>query len=238
MGRPETARETPAAAVDIPAAATEASYRDGMRAALPLVLPTGLLAVTFGVLAAPVTGGLAAVAMSVLVFGGSAQFAALTVLSGGGTAAAAVGAGLLMNGRFLPMGVALAPSLRGGRLRRAAEGQAVIDASWALANRGDGRFDRRLLLGATLPQFLAWTGGTALGVLAGSVLPDPGRFGLDALFPAFFLTLLAGELRDGRHRAAAVLGAGLAAALLPVAPIGVPILGAALAALIGLRGPR
>ena len=105
----------------------------GIRAALPLVPPTFAIGVSFGVLAAPVMGSLAAIVMSAIVFAGSAQFAALSVLGAGGTAAAAVGAGLLLNARFLPMGIAAAPATRGGRLRRAAEGQTVVDASWALA---------------------------------------------------------------------------------------------------------
>ena len=67
-------------------------------------------------------------------------------------------AGLLMNTRFLPMGLAFGPSLPGGALRRALQGQAVVDPSWAIASRGDGRFDRHLLLGASIPQS---SGGSA-----------------------------------------------------------------------------
>jgi branched chain amino acid efflux pump len=213
----------------------EAGYREGIRAGLPLAVPTGIAAIAFGVLAAPVMGHVAAIVMSLVVYAGSAQFTALSVLAGGGGAGTAVLSGLLMNGRFLPMGIALAPWLRGGRLRRAVKGQAVIDASWAIANRGDGRFDPRLLIGSSVPQFVAWQAGTVIGVLAGDALPDAEDLGLDAVFPAFFLILLVEELRSGRHRAAAALGALLALALLPWAPTGVPILASALAALIGLR---
>ena len=215
--------------------AEEAGYRDGMRAGLPLLPPTLLTAIAFGVLAEPVFGPVATVAMSLLVFAGSAQFAALSVLTAGGSAAAAILSGLLMNARFLPMGIALAPWLRGSRLVRAALGQGVVDASWALANRGDGRFEPKLLLGATVPQWVGWNGGTVLGVLVGSALPEAETLGLDAVFPAFFLFLLAGELRSGRHRLAAGLGVVLALALLPWAPTGVPIVAAGLGALVGLR---
>ena len=71
--------------------------------------------------------------MSAIVFAGSAQFSAVAILAQGGGAGAAIAAAALMNSRFLPMGVALAPSLRGGPVRRALQGQAVVDASWALA---------------------------------------------------------------------------------------------------------
>src|SRR3954447_5199697 len=94
--------------------ANESSVRDGVRAGLPLVLAVFAVAVSFGVLARPVLGALPAVVMSIVVFAGAAQFASLSVLTAGGTAGAAIVAGLLMNARFLPMGFAAAPSLRGG----------------------------------------------------------------------------------------------------------------------------
>jgi predicted branched-subunit amino acid permease len=134
------------------------------------------------------------------------------------------------------MGLALAPSLRYRPLRRAIEGQAMVDASWALANQGGGRFDRDLLLGATLPQYPGWVLGTLLGVLAGDALSDPAALGLDAIFPAFFLALMIEELRANRQaRVVAALGAAIALALVPVAPPGVPVLAAGLPALLGLR---
>ena len=74
-----------------------------------------------------------------------------------------------MNARFLAMGIALAPSLPGGPMKRAAQGQAVVDSSWALANRGDGTFDRWLLFGTTLPQYLTWTFGSVVGAISGTL---------------------------------------------------------------------
>jgi predicted branched-subunit amino acid permease len=136
------------------------------------------------------------------------------------------------------MGIALAPSLRGGALRRALIGQAMIDASWAMASRGGGRFDPAFMVGATLPSYPAWLGGTALGVLAGDLLGDPESLGLDAVFPAFFLALLVTELRSPRGRGAALIGALVALALIPIAPPGVPIVAASVGALLGLRPSR
>ena len=107
---------------------------------------------------------------------------------------------------------------------------------------GDGQPRRRTLrpcvhVGATLPAYPLWVGGTVLGVLAGDVIGDPARFGLDAVFPAFFLALLVAELRSARSRPAAAVGAALALALLPVAPAGIAILAASAGALLGLRRP-
>ena len=207
----------------------------GVRAALPLVLPVFALAVSFGVLARPVMGWLPPIVMSAIVFAGAAQFASLTVLAAGSGAFAAIAAGLLMNARFLPMGFAAARSFEGGPARRALEGQAVVDASWAFASRGDGTFDRGILLGATIPQAVAWISGTIVGVFGGSALGDPQRFGLDAIFPAFYLALLVGELRTAEARLAAALAALIALALVPVAPGGVPVIAASAAALLALR---
>lgn len=212
------------------------SLRAGIRAGLPFAIAAGLLAISFGVVAEPVIGSAATIVMSALVFSGSAQFGSVAVLGGGGGVAAAVIAAVLLNARYLTMGIALAPSLSGSRLRRALYGEAMLDQSWALANRGDGRFDRDFMVGVTLPSYPAWVGGTVFGVLAGDLIGDPATFGLDALFPAFFLALLVGgELRGGRTAVfVAVLAAAVTLALLPFAPAGVPVIAASGVALIGL----
>lgn len=198
-----------------------------------------LLAVSFGVLALRAgLPSLAVVVMSLVVFAGSAQFAAIAIVAAGGSVGAAVVAAALMNSRFLAMGIAFAPSLPGRALRRALQGQTVVDASWAMALQPDGSFDRHFLFGATALQYVSWGAGTALGVVAGSAIGDTSRFGLDAVYPAFFLALLIGETRGRRARGAAVAGAAIALALTPLAPAGVPILAAGAAALIGLRRVR
>jgi 4-azaleucine resistance transporter AzlC len=208
----------------------------GVRLGLPYAVVGFVLSMSFGVLARQAGfSALQAIVTAVIVFAGSAQFAALAVLAGGGTPLAAVAAGTLMNGRFLAMGTALAPSLPGGPLKRALQGQTVVDSSWALANRGDGTFDRWLLFGTTLPQYVMWFLGTLVGAFAGDVLGDTSRLGLDAVYPVFFLGILLAELRSPRSRVVALCGAAIALALVPFTPAGVPILAAAVAALLGLR---
>jgi 4-azaleucine resistance transporter AzlC len=221
----------------VPADAERAdSWGAGLKAGLPFAVASALLAVSFGVLARDAGfSAVAAIVMSAIVFAGSAQFAAVSILAAGGGFGAAVSAAALMNSRFLPMGIAIGPSLSGGPLRRAAEGQAVVDASWAMANQGGGRFDRWFLFGATAVQYVGWLGGTILGALGGSIIGDPDNLGLDAIYPAFFLALLFAELRDRRSRGVAAAGALVALALIPVAPAGVPVLAASAAAIVGLR---
>lgn len=216
--------------------ASGSPYLAGARAGLPFALATVLLGISFGVLARSLGwGALAPIVFSVAAFSGSAQFASASVLGAGGGVVAAVTAAVLLNARFGPMGVAVAPYLKGGPLRRALEGQAIVDASWALASRGDGRFDREFMIGATIPQLMAWIGGTIIGVLGGDFIGDPAQLGLDVVFPAFFLALLVDELRGARAITAALLAGVLALALVPFTPPGVPVIASCVAALIGLR---
>jgi 4-azaleucine resistance transporter AzlC len=216
------------------------AWRAGLRAGAPVAVAAGLLALSFGVLAREAgMPSLAVAAFSVIVFAGSAQFAAIAILGQGAGVGAAVAAAAMMNSRFLPMGVALAPSLPGGPWKRALQGQAVVDASWAMAADGKGGFDRHYLFGLTAVQYVAWVLGTVLGVLWGDLLGDPEALGLDAVYPAFFLALLFEELRARRAaRGVAAAGALIALVLVPIAPPGVPVLAAALAALVGLRDRR
>ena len=214
-------------------------YLAGIRAGLPFALLAGVVAISFGALAGSLGWGvLAPIMFSVITFSVAAQFAVAAVLGAGGGVFAAVAAAVLLNARFLPMGMAVAPFLEGGPLRRALEGQTILTTSWALASRGGGRFDRAFMIGATVPQYVAWTVGTSVGVLSHVVVEDVERLGLDVVFPAFFLAVLMRELRSGGKRtiAATAIAAALSAALVPIAPPGVPVLAACGAALLGLKG--
>jgi predicted branched-subunit amino acid permease len=144
---------------------------------------------------------------------------------------------VLLNARYAPISISVAPLFHGPRLRRLVESQLIVDESWALASRGDGRFDRRILLGAGLLLYAAWVSGTAVGVLAGDALGDPKDLGLDGAFPALFLALLVPQLRASRAAVAALAGGGIALALIPITPAGVPIGAAAAACLVGLGRP-
>ena len=210
--------------------------RRGALTALPLAVAVALFGVSFGVLSASSggMGSLPAVVMSVFTFAGSAQFAAASIIGGGGGAPAAIAAALLLNARYLPIGVSVARFLRGGHLRRFAEAQLVVDESWAIAARGEGQFDAQRLVGAGIVLWLAWVAGTIVGVVGGEALGDPAALGLDAAFPALFLALLVPQLANRRAIAAALLGAAIALVLVPFSPAGVPIIAAAAAAFIGL----
>ena len=229
-------------------------WPEGLRASIPLALPVVAVGVSFGLLAAPLLGAIPSVVMSAVVWSGTAQFAALTILSSGGGTALAAGAGLLANTRFVPMGFAVAPSMTGGKLRRLLRGALLADASFVIGHRGGGQFDISAIAWAAPVQYVAWVLGTVVGVAGATAIGDPGRWGLDVLFPVFYLSLLLPDLfperfqsgsgldpaapRNLRPIIVAVVAAAITLALAPIAPVGVPVLVAAAAALLGLRAPR
>jgi 4-azaleucine resistance transporter AzlC len=210
------------------------SPRQLTRAIAPLALAVFGFGISFGVLArSSAMGVLAPIVMSATTFAGSAQFAAISIAGGGGGPAAAIGAALLLNARYLPIGISVAPSLRGSLVLRFLEGQLTVDETWALAARGDGRFDPRTLVVAGVTLYAAWLSGTTIGVLAGRVLGDPSKLGLDAAFPALFLALLAPQIKTRPAQAVAAIGGLIALTLIPFVPQGVPIIAASAACLLG-----
>jgi 4-azaleucine resistance transporter AzlC len=226
----------PSAASSAQASASAPRYRDGIRAALAVAATVWFFGASFGLVARSAgMGVLAPLVMSATTFAGSAQFAVSSILGAGGGAVAAISAAVLLNARYAPISISVAQLFHGPRLRRFLESQLIVDESWALSSRGDGRFDRRILLGAGLLLYVSWVSGTAVGVLVGRALGDPKDIGLDGAFPALFLALLAPQLRGSRAAVAAAVGAVIAFALIPVTPPGTPIVAASAACLLGLR---
>jgi 4-azaleucine resistance transporter AzlC len=209
------------------------SLVEGMRDGLSPAGAAFVLALSYGAASTAAGWGvLLPVVSSMVTFSGSAQFTLLTTLSVG-SALTAVTAAVLINARYVVMSVALNDSLHGGRVRRALRAQALVDASFVVAHRGDGRFDASRLIGATIPQWICWVTGTAVGALARPSAELMHSIGADVAFPAFFLLLALDELRSARACVAAVLGGCVAAALLFVTDPGVALLGATSAAVVG-----
>ena len=212
------------------------TYLDGVRAAAPIGVAAVAFGVSFGMLArAADMGRVAPIVMSVTTFAGSAQFAAVSILGAGGGVVTAIVAAILLNLRYGPIGLSAATTLEGPWWRRVLTSQLIVDESWAIAQRDDGRLDRHLLVGAGLLLLVTWTAGTAIGTLAGDLVADPESLGLDAAFPALFLALLWPQVRERSRLLAALGGAAIALVLMPFTGPGIPIVAASLACLIGAR---
>ena len=191
------------------------------------IAPFGL---AFGALCAESGIGVwEALGFSSIVFGGSSQFAAVSVLADDGTIIAAITAGLLLNLRSLAFGVSMAPSLKGSLLWRAGISQLMIDESTAIGSSQNTHELRRYgYLWGGLSVFVLWNVTTLIGVSllanADSLVTD---LGIDATIPAAFLGLIWNKLEHATHRTVAFIGSLLAIILIPFTPAGIPVIASA-----------
>ncbi len=182
--------------------------RSALTGAVGIGVAVGVYGISFGVLA--VAGGLSpaqACVMSMLVFTGASQFAFVGVLAGGGGALAAMGPAVMLAVRNAAYGLSLT-SILPERLRdRALAAHLVIDETTAMARaQDDPDASRRAFLATGISVWLFWNAGTLAGALLGGGIGDPRALGLDAMFPAAFLALLAPQLRRPGAPVAAVAG--------------------------------
>jgi branched chain amino acid efflux pump len=201
----------------------------GLRRDVALVcLADGIVGLSFG--ATAVAGGLPGwlpVVMSLLVFAGASQFAAVGVVLAGGSPVAAVAAGALLNTRLLPYGLGVADVTAGSWWTRVFGAHLTTDETVAFALRqGDPAARRTAFWTCGVALFSVWNVAVLLGVLAGTAVKNTAAFGLDATFPAVLIALALPALADKRTRTAAGVGAVTAVALTPVLPAGLPVLAA------------
>lgn len=217
--------------------ANDAQRRSIRAQAISIGLAISPFGLAFGALCAESGVGVwEALGFSSLVFGGSSQFAAVSVLADDGTVIAAVTAGLLLNLRSLAFGVSMAPSLKGSLLWRAGVSQLMIDESTAIgSSQATHELRRYGYLWGGLSVFVLWNATTLIGV---SVLSEAESLirdlGIDATIPAAFLGLIWNKLENAKHRTVALIGAITALILIPITPAGIPVIAAA-SAIIWVR---
>lgn len=203
---------------------------DDLRDVLALASAVGVVGASFGAIAA--SAGIPpalTVAMSLLVFAGGSQFLVVSVVAAGGSPVAAVVAGLLINARHLPFGLAMAPVVGPSWPARLLGAHILIDESVAFARARPGGGARRAFWTSGVALFVFWNVGTVVGLVGGSSVPDTDAVGIDAAFPAALLALLLPGLRPGRGGAAdtrrvALTAAALAVVATPFLPPGLPVL--------------
>lgn len=212
----------------------EGSRRPVVRDSLAVVAATSAYGASFG--AVSVASGLSVAqtcVLSLVMFTGASQFALVGVIASGGTPVAGALTAVLMGTRNTLYGLRLGPRLGWTGWRRAAAAHLVIDESSAMAVHRPTRDLARLGFTVTgVGIFVGWNLATLAGALAGEVLGDPRRFGLDAAVGAAFLALLWPQLDRPSHRLVAVLAAGVALGLVPFTAAGVPVLATAGVALL------
>jgi 4-azaleucine resistance transporter AzlC len=185
-----------------------------------------------------------ALAMSTIVFGGAAQFAAVGYVASGLAWPGVIVLTALLNARHLLYSAALAPWLRGvPRIRRAVMAHLLTDEAFALSiahfERRGAADERGYWIAAILSTFIPWNLSTLAGATIGGQIPDPARFGLDVVFPAAMVGLAVGLVTGRRELVAALGGAilGVVVSLVAGPGIGV-IVGGMGGPLMGLAVPR
>ena len=178
---------------------------------------------------------------STLVIAGSSELLFVGVVAAGGNPIAAAAAGLLVNARHVPYGLALPDSICGRGWRRVVGTHLMNDESVVVAlagaERGPDRAARRYWE-CGLGCLVAWPAGAVMGGLLAGVVHNTGAFGLDTVFPAVILALIFPRLKDRATGRAAVAGAGIALAAAPFTPAGVPVLLALAAVLVAVPGTK
>lgn len=210
--------------------------------ALSIAIATGAYALSFGAIS--VSTGLdvwQTQTLSLLMFTGASQFAFVGIVGAGGGLAAAVLTAWLLGARNSMYAVGLAPILRPRGARRILAAQATIDESTAMAlGHREPVADSRYafwITGAWI--YLLWNVGTLIGALSAKAIGDPSTLGLDAATAAALLALLWPRLVDRQMWAVALAAAGVAVVLTPVLQPGLPVLAAAVVALLaGVLGGR
>ncbi len=215
------------------------AVRAAIRTALSVSVATGLYGVSFGALA--VAAGLdlpQTMVLSLVMFSGGSQFAAVGVLGAGGAVGAVVATAGLLGARNGLYGVQVSGLLDARGWRRLLAAHLTIDESTAVgtAQRTPAAI-RAGFWWTGAGVFVLWNAFTLAGALLGDALGDPRRYGLDAAAAAAFLALLwprvTGHDRAARTARWVALAAAASALLLtPVVPAGVPVLGAAVLALV------
>ncbi|GGY05979.1 branched-chain amino acid ABC transporter permease [Litchfieldella qijiaojingensis] len=172
----------------------------GIKRMAPLSLFVIVFGLAFGVAALQRgLSGLETLLMSALVFAGASQFAALELWGPQIPLIALIATTFAINARHLLMGAALYPWLRHLPTRQRYASLTVLsDANWAMAaaDHQRGETNVGMLVGGGLAIWLAWMIGTLMGVVFGSGITDPERYGLDVIMGCFLLAMLVGGKRD------------------------------------------
>src|SRR5918997_6283527 len=197
-------------------ASSLSTFVSGAKAMVPVLLALIPFAVAFG--ATAMGSGLStleALAMSVFVFAGAAQLAAIPLISAGASVAIVVLTVFVINLRMTLYSASLAPHFR--RLPAGWKGllsYLLTDQAYAatITRFDDGQTeepDRRwYFLGAALAIWVTWQAATMLGVFLGSWASE--GWSLDFVLPLIFIALAVPATKD-RATTAAALSAGVVA---------------------------
>ena len=154
-------------------------------------------------------GFLWAVAMSALIYAGSMQYVAVGLLTGGAGLITAALTTLVVNARHLFYGISMVDAYKGAGRKKPYLIFALTDETYSLVSGGNAPDENRhcYCFWVSLFDHFWWVGGTALGALAGSVLPLNFE-GIEFVLTALFVTIFVEQWLSAKDHRPAVIGAG------------------------------
>lgn len=197
-------------------------FLQGMQAALPIVIGYLPLGFAYGVLARDAGLNLfETVLMSVLVYAGSGQFIAVSLLSSGVAAVAIIMTVFLVNLRHLLFSASFVPHLR--RFSPAylsLLAAQITDETFAVAINHYSNHQAQLPyhFGLNLTAHAAWITASLLGGLTGNLIGDPSRYGFNFALPAMFIILLVMQIKNKKTILVAVLAAAFSVTIAAIWP--------------------
>lgn len=209
-------------------------YRSSIvRSAVGIALYAGAFGVSFGAIST--SSGLTVLQtmiLSLVMFSGGSQVAFVGVAAAGNPMLG-IPTALMLAVRNSFYSVTMSEILPKLGWKKLLVAHLVIDETTAMAVGQQHRWAQRYAFFATgLILFVLWQAGSLAGALVGATI-DTQAFGLDVAAPAAFAALLWPSLTTTRAKVVALCGALLAFGLIPVAPAGVPVIAAAVVAVVG-----
>ncbi len=220
------------------APAWDALRSEILRKALSIGIAVSIYGVSFGALGS--TTGLSIAqtqALSLLMFTGASQFALVSTIASGGTAIAAVAASWLLGTRNAAYSLRMSPVLQVTGARKLLASHLTIDESTAMGlsqdeKLHDGTASKLAFWSTGLSVFVLWNVATFIGAITVKAIGDPKALGLDAAIAAGLFALVWPQIKDKHTLSAAMGGALIALVLTPVLPAGLPVLAAAVVAVV------
>lgn len=174
-------------------------FTAGMRAGIPVCV--GYFSVSFGFGAMAVSMGLnifQAVLISATNLTSAGQFAGLTVIATGGAIIEMILTQIVINSRYALMGLALSQKLSptAGNGKRLCAAFFDTDEVFAIGMSQPGRLSTAFFVGTGVISAIGWISGTALGAIAGSLLPLSVRLALGALLYGMFIAIVIPQARQ------------------------------------------
>ncbi|MBQ7345936.1 MAG: AzlC family ABC transporter permease [Oscillospiraceae bacterium] len=184
-------------------------------ATLPVMTGYLVLGFGFGMLMRSAGFGVGlSVAMSLFIYAGSMQYAAVGLMTGGASLLTVALTTLMVNARHLFYGVSMLERYRGTGLRKPYLIFSLTDETYSLlcAGKDQGK-DFRLLVSVLDHGY--WVLGTLLGAVTGALLPIPTQ-GIEFALTALFLTVFLEQWLAGEDHGPALIGVGVSVACLAV----------------------